>query len=184
MGMRGISMYEQPPDVIPPYHLPPVSMQVPQGKPRHRMRNCIMIVGVLLLGLIVVLLLLVLFVSRAQNSTPYPWNVTIHSGYTRETTLYGVPVGGTKYAQLHATLFNVSGDTLSPNDLIWTLTDTNTNENYTGTMEGNVPALMLPGQSSDLSLDFQVPIASDVFTLNLSGPAGPDPTTWPVHFSF
>lgn len=135
-------------------------------------------------GIVVAVFILALFVSHGQNSPPYPWSLTINSGYSRETTLLGVPVGATKYVELHITLTNVSAsDALSPNDLVWTLTDTSTNESYQGTMGGNVPALILPGNSSAISLDFKVPIASDVFKLSLSGPAGSDPTTWSVRFS-
>src|SRR3989442_7825311 len=105
--------------MLPPYRLPPVYMQVPQGKPKHRMRNCLITGVVLLVGLILVLF--------TQNSTPYPWSLTIHSGYSRATTLFGVPIGGEKYVQLHITLTNVSAaDNRSPNDFVWTLTDTRT----------------------------------------------------------
>ena len=180
-------MDQQPHDAgrqpIPPYQPLPNYWPVQESKPKHRVRNCLIIVGALVLGLILILVFLALLVGK--NSTPYPWSLIIHSGYTRETTMFGVPIGSTKYAELHVTLTNVSaaGDTLSPDDLTWTLTDTGTHETFTGKMTGNVPMFLSPSQSADISVGFQVPIASDDFTLNLSGPAGTDPTTWPVHFS-
>ena len=183
-------MYQQPHDAdrqpTPPYQPLPNYWPVEPAKPKPKRGKSIIIWVMLIMGLILALLFLLfaLFGGQTQNSTPYPWNVTIHSGYERATTLFGVPVGATKHVQLHITLTNMStGDTLSPNDLQWTLTDTNTNEGYAGTIGGNVPALLSPGESADCSLDFGVPVASTVFTLSLSGPAGPDPTTWPIRFS-
>ena len=156
-------------------------------EPEHSKRGrgkSILIWAMLIMGLCLALLflLLVLFAGYTQSSAPYPWNVTIHSGYTRGTTLLGVPVGETKHAQLHITLSNVSEEVLSTSDLQWMLTDTSTHQVFTGTMGGNVPAVLSPDTSADFSLDFQVPINGDDFTLSLSGPAGSDPTTWPVHF--
>lgn len=178
MGMRGISMYEQPHDEPHyPQREPPQVVYVPQplAKPKKTGKR-IMIGVALFVGFILVALV-------AWHFRPYPWSMTFQSGYDSETTLYGAPIGEMKSVQLAVTLTNVSQDTLSPNDLQWTLTDTNTNQSYPGTMEGYVPALLSPGDSADISLGFQVPIASDFFTLSLSGPAGPDPTTLSIHFS-
>lgn len=184
-------MSQQPPDAdhqpMSLYHPPSVYWPVEPEKPRRKRGKSILIGGTLITGLILALLFLLfaLFGGQTQISPPpYPWSVTIHSGYERATTLWGVPVGASKHVQLHITLTNTStGDTLSPQDLTWTLTDANTNEGYAGTLSGIVPVSLSLGSSVDCSLDFSVPIAATVFTLSLSGPAGPDPTTWPVRFS-
>jgi hypothetical protein len=152
----------------------------PQDKPKRKRGKR---VGLVLLGLVIVLgLVVVLFGRFAQSSTPYPWTVTYDSGYSRETTFLGAPIGGAKLVQLHLTLTNVSNEALSPDDLEWTLTDTSTNVSYPGTLDGSTPAVVLSGDNCYVALDFQVPITSNIFMLSLSGPAGPDPTTWTIRF--
>jgi len=172
----------QPPQQPYEQWQPPAHAQVsPSGKPKKRRTRRVILI---LTGLVVILGLCALFGrSVAQNATPYPWNVTFDSGYSRETTFLGTPIGGDKFVQIHITLTNVSDQVQSPHDLEWTLTDTSTNGSYLGVVDGYVPAVVLSGNSCYVALDFQVPIASSVFTLSVSGPAGPDPTTWKIRFS-
>ena len=124
--------------------------------------------------------LIVVKETTSTEATPYPWNVTINSGYTRETTWAGAPIGATKNVSLSVTLENVSNDIQYPSMLQWMLTDKNgtiTGGTATGFLNAQV---IQPGQSFTEQLSFQVPIAEEGWTLSLTSPAGTDPTTWNI----
>jgi len=138
----------------------------------------------ILLGVATVLVcscvgLIVVKGATSTNTAPYPWNVTINSGYTRETTFAGAPIGATKNVSMSITLENVSNDVQYPSMLEWTLTDRNGTITV-GTVSGPVAQVVQPGQSVTEQVSFQVPIAEEGWTLSLTSPAGTDPTTWNI----